>query len=57
MQVLEARTQEVQSLKKSGNDEIAVLQKQLESQQLENKKLGHGLKSKVLPYSKDAEFL
>ena len=42
LQVLEKMTQEIESMQKSSSDDISSLQKALESQQVENKKLGHG---------------
>ena len=45
-QELDERKQELERAKKLSSDDIAALQKTIQSQQLENK-LGQGLKSKV----------
>ena len=42
-QVLTERMQEIEGVKKSSSDDIAALQKTVESQRLENTKLGQGL--------------
>ena len=46
-QELDERKQELERAKKLSSDDIAALQKTIQSQQLENNKLGQGLKSKV----------
>ena len=46
-QELDARKQEIEHAKKLSSDDIAALQKTIQSQQLENSKLGQGLKSQV----------